>query len=57
MGVEVPLEKVTGDPEFADRLKAKSVLRSIEVEPTPELLDAIAESGDGESLAARISRP
>lgn len=52
------LEKVTADPAFADRLKAdpEAALRSIGVEPTPELLEAVAESGDGESLAARISK-
>ena len=31
-------------------------MRSVEVEPTPELLDAIADTGDGEALAARISK-
>ena len=58
MEIDALLAKVTADPSFADRLKAdpESALRSIGVEPTADLLEAVAESGDGEALAARISK-
>ena len=58
MSVEKLLEKVTADPAFADQLRAdpESALRSIGVEPTAELVAAVTESGDSESLLARISK-
>ena len=42
------LEKVTTDPAFADRLKVdpESVLRSIDVEPTPGVLEAVAATAN-----------
>ena len=58
MRVERLLRRVTADPAFADQVKAgpKAVFRSVGVEPTTEMLQAIAESGDGEALTVRISR-
>ena len=57
MGIDALSEKVAATPAFADRLKSdpEAALRSIGMEPTPELLATVTQTGGGEELAARIN--
>ena len=56
MGVEGSSKGVTADPASGTRLRAdppEDALGSIDGEPTPELIAAINETGDGESVGER----
>ena len=56
--IESLVERSTADPGFADRLRADpaEVLRSVGIEPTADLVEAVFGAAGSEELAARISK-
>ena len=56
--MESLVERITADPGFADRLRADpvEVLRSVGIEPTADLVEAVSSATGSEVLAARISK-
>ena len=56
--MESLVERITSDPSFAEQLRTdpQEALRSMGIEPTPDVLTAVSEGGSGEELAARISK-
>ena len=56
--IETLVERITADPGFADRLRAdpEQVLRSVGIEPTADLVEAVSGATGSEALTARISK-
>jgi hypothetical protein len=52
------LSKLTADPGFADKLRAKpeETLREMGVDPTSELVETINGASTNEELTARINK-
>lgn len=58
MSIEQLAERITSDPAFAEQLRTnpETALRSVGIEPTPELVEAAMGSTELEELLPRISK-
>ena len=56
--VETLVARITSDPAFAEQLRAdpESTFRSVGIEPTGELIEAVTGSTESEELVPRISK-